>query len=213
MSDIEEIDNIAGRLIKRPEYVWYPWAKFTPRPKTGKKFEDMWLKENIVNEEEKEGQVDIITKSDDAEDVTIEIEQGHQEGIKVKRFLELVESGKVPWEAARAMGSNMKTLTKNVDIREAVKKLIEGGRLPQDVRKQMVRDALDKILMDNVNGGSREQKIALGAAKEIAKDPDVGLNTAPVVGVQVNVGNLQNLMGKLKPIAGFEDILEIKEGD
>ena len=135
--------------------------------------------------------------------------KGHKGDIRAKRFLEMVQDGQPMWYAARRQGTTIKQLLKRDGMREAVKKLMEEGSLPAAVRKQMVRDGLNKIFMQNVEGDLKQQKVALAAAKQIASDPEVGLTAPPTnIGVNIDMRGVMDLMKTTVPIEGLEDLLK-----
>lgn len=147
-------------------------------------------------------------------DTAVEVEVTHkiEENIKAKRFLELIEGGGLKdWEAARKMGTTLRQIHQDLpDIRTKVKQLLEKNSFNSAVRKEMVRAALNHILMENVDGNLKQQKVAISAAKEIAKDPDVGLNVPPsVIGVTIDMTALGKLRSDLEPIPGLEKILDV----
>lgn len=194
--DIEE--TISDRLV--PEI--YPVAKMDPLwvealPKTG---DEVTCPVPAVNDPEP--------------DVPVEI-SGQKEGsIKARRFLELVVAGEEPARAARKLHTKLQSLIRDDEVRLALKNLLEGSRLPADVRKEMVRAGLNSMFMRNVSGKLKEQKIALEAAKQIARDPEVGLNLPPMgVAVPIDVSALGQMMSKMKPIPGLEDILDVDSED
>lgn len=142
-------------------------------------------------------------------DLQIESTTKVDKNFKVKRFLEMVEGGKKPWDAAKQMGTTCDTLYKQAGIKAAVKKLIEANTLPAGIRKEMVRASLNQILMQNLDN-PKGHKLALGAAKLISQDPDVGLNIPPTsVSVNIDVGKLNQIFENTKTPDG----LEILEGE
>lgn len=152
-------------------------------------------------------------------EINVEVTTKIDQNIKAKRFLELVQGGVAQWDAAKQMGTTIKDLYQTQGMKSAVKRLIETNNLPAAVRKELVRSGLNKIFMENVDGGPKEQKLALQAAKQIASDPDVALNLPPSnISVNVDVSKLNELFKSLKPseaLAGLDiedvDFEEIKE--
>src|SRR6266849_3414357 len=143
--------------------------------------------------------------------VEIEVNPKAEKGLKAKRFLELVESGEKDWVAAPKMGTSLREITESVpDIRARVQDLLEKKSFNNVVRKEMVRAALNHMLMENYDGNLKQQKVAISAAKEIARDPDVGLNVPPsTASVIIDMSTLGKLRTNLQPIPGLETILDV----
>lgn len=135
------------------------------------------------------------------------VPQKSRASVQAKRFLELISNGVLPNTAAENLNENLPELRKDATIRKGLKLLVEQSRFPAEVRKEMVRAGLNKLFMENINGSLKEQKVALEASKQIAKDPETGLTT-PNIGPQVHIdmGALTEMLQKMKPIAGLEDI-------
>ena len=165
-----------------------------------------------------------LVVSNKAEDVDVFVNRTPLEDestLKARRFLELVESGDSPTSAARKVDSRSNVskivgAVQDKDLRGKLKKLLERGRLPAEVRKEMVRAGLNDVFLEHVDGSPKNQKLALAAAKLISDDPEVGLN-APIVtpGVTIDMGKFGELLGRMKPIEGLEEVIDItvKEND
>lgn len=189
---------ISQRLIKKKVESEYPvWVLDSPFKRTGPIRGILEVREADVDATE-ELEIELITKE--------------QKDLKAKRFVELIKSDMKPSKAARRVGIDMNTIDEKPDLKARLKKLIEEVNFPAEIRKQMVRSSLDKILLENIeDGGIKEQKLALAAAKEIAKDPDVGLNTQQQnPSVVIDMRNLGKLLDNVKPIEGLEDLIEGK---
>ena len=171
---------------------------------------DKCIKSDILNVEGQKVRTVIETPD---KGVEISVRKGKNEGIKAKRFLELIQDGETPGRAAEAIGTTYKKIKKDLNIRAAAKKLIEENNFPAAARKEMVRAGLNKIFMENVDGGAKEQKLALAAAKQIGADPDVGLTAPPsLIGLTIDMTQIKNVLQNVKPIEGLEDLV-IMEGD
>lgn len=146
-------------------------------------------------------------------DIEVEVTKKPEKGLKAKRFLELIEGGEKDWIAARKMGTTLREINETVpDIRARVQELLEKKSFNHVVRKEMVRAALNHMLMENYDGNLKQQKVAISAAKEIARDPDVGLNQPPsVASITIDMSTLAKLKSNLQPIPGLESILDHKE--
>ena len=60
--------------------------------------------------------------------------------------------------------------------------------------RELVRAARNKILIQNMDPEAGDPKLALDAAKQIASDPDVGLNAPAMPLVNIDLGTLGDLM-------------------
>ncbi len=162
-----------------------------------------WVSETYPKGEE------VITAEVTAEDpdinATVQLKPDH--GLKARRFLDLVASGVKPSEAAYKLQGTVGDFCNSVELRDALKKLVDTARLPAEVRKEMVRSGLNSIFLRNIQGKLKEQKIALQAAQQISKDPEIGLNM-PNIGpsVVINMDALGTMMQNMKPIEGLEEI-------
>lgn len=90
-------------------------------------------------------------------------------------------------------------------FRDMISALIMDYHIPAEVMREMVRAARVKILLENTAPGG-DSKIALDAAKQIASDPDVGLNAPPVPPVTINIGDGLKRLIETEPDSGlFEE--------
>lgn len=156
--------------------------------------------------------VPVPVADEDDTNIGVEINTKQTRSIRARRFLELVEDGMTPSNAAKRLHSNLRNMNHNTDIRTGLRELVDNARFPAEIRKEMVRAGLNSIFLRNVAGKLKEQKIALDAARQIAKDPEVGLN-AITAGPSVNIdlSTLGTLLEKMKPIAGLESVLEAEK--
>lgn len=149
--------------------------------------------------------------------IEVAVEPKPNKSVKAERYLELIAAGEPEYLAARHVGSTVRDMTANPDMKAAVKKLIDQGTLPALVRKAMYRAGIDTIFMENIQT-KKGHKTALAAAKIAVSDPEIGL-TAPPQGASVNIDvtELGPLLAKLVPIKGLESIIneekEVLEGD
>lgn len=142
-------------------------------------------------------------------DIDATVSEVPERKTKARHFLELVNDGMPPSQAVRAVHTTMQDLRKDADVRAQLKDLIVVNRLPADIRKEMVRSGLNSLFMKNIGSDRlKDQKMALDVAKQISKDPEVGLS-GPVGGpsVTIDMGSFAGLLQKMKPIEGLEDIL------
>lgn len=146
-----------------------------------------------------------------AGEIETAIQLKEDKSYKARRFLELVGNGVAPFDAARAQHTNLREIRKDPQMRQdlkALKDLIQNSRFPGDLRKEMVRAGLNRVFLDNITGKLKQQKLALDAARQMAKDPEIGLNIpTPSPSVTIDLGALGSMVDKMKPIAGLEDIL------
>jgi hypothetical protein len=84
--------------------------------------------------------------------------------------------------------------------RELVTKLtvnaIQTYQMNPGVDRELVRAVRRKVLIDEGLSETGDRKLALDAAKQIATDPDVGLNAPPQPIVQINLTELQTVIDK-----------------
>jgi len=136
---------------------------------------------------------------------TTEIAEGDLGNPKVivQEVRDLVKQGVSVDEAARHLGLDLK---RNGELRKALRRLVaEVGDIPAAVQKELVRGTRLKVMLKNVHSDdTTEQKLALSAAKQIASDPDIGLNIPAQVIALVDMGSLQEIIEKLPD----DDILE-----
>lgn len=132
-------------------------------------------------------------------DVTVELGKPRPRTAVAKKFAELVtEKGKSPAEAADLMGIKIDSAGA-AQLRREVEGVIRGYTMKPEAAKVLVRAARNKLLIDalGTDGHEYDPKIALEAAKQIASDPDVGLTAAPVPMVQLQFGNIEELLSQI----------------
>lgn len=128
-----------------------------------------------------------------------------------KRFINLIGQGYKPGEAARRVGTSIQGLMSDNKIKKQIENLAKNYHLTADVRRQLVRMSTTKILLDNIEGDTNQQKLALDAAKSIGSDTEVGINAPPQPGIQINVGNLAGLFSSIDiPQEEQETIIDIQ---
>ena len=127
--------------------------------------------------------------------------------LKAKKFVDLVNSGVKPGEAAAKIGTTLTQINNSDDMRKAVQRLIDVGKLPAQVRKELYRIGLDKMFLESVNSDDiEERKFALSVAKTAGQDPEIA--TVPAEG-QVNV-DLREIGGIIKGLE-FDGVPKPKE--
>lgn len=116
-----------------------------------------------------------------------------------KKFINLIGQGYKPGEAAKLVGTSIKGIMSDNKVKKQLERLAKDYRLSADVRREMVRMGMNKILLDNIDSSDiNNQKLALDAAKAIGSDTEVGINAPPQPGIQINVGNLQGLFSAIE---------------
>jgi hypothetical protein len=130
---------------------------------------------------------------------------------KVKRFLDLIAIGNKPSRAAERVGiTNTAKFMKSQEFRNEVRDLIEADNLPAGVRRAMVQAGLNKIFMDNYK---KDPKVALDASKQIASDPEVGLNQPQLIGVPIDMGALGQILSQFEKVPALRQLEENNERD
>lgn len=117
---------------------------------------------------------------------------------------QLIDQGLSVEEAAKKLGLDLR---RNKELRGQMRRLVaEVGTIPALVQRELVRQARMKLLLGNVHSDDPDaQKIALQAAKQIASDPEVGLNAPPAIVALVDMESLNQIFNKLPD---EDDILE-----
>lgn len=130
--------------------------------------------------------------------------------IRAKRLLDRVAKGEKLSTAAASERMRVSEL-KDPDnpIRQSLQQLIGSYFLPPEARKQMVRAGLNKMFIDNVNSADPgDKKIALDAAKQIAADVEVAINSDATGGIIINIGELTDVFKQL----GTTEAPELNDG-
>jgi len=125
---------------------------------------------------------------------------------KAKKFLDLVRKGCTPGEAAEQVGMSLAQL-KRTRVRKRIEDLTIAYHLPDEIRKLLVKAGLNRLFMMNL--GKKDvanQKILLDTIKQMASDPDVGLQSNQQVGIQINLGELADLISRTPPDIEVKDI-------
>jgi hypothetical protein len=118
------------------------------------------------------------------------------------QMIELVKSGMSPKAAAEAVGADFKAMD-----RKTFERLITDGissyHLPPVVAKEAVRAARNQVLVEALL--TKDHKTVLEATKQIATDPEVGLNAPPIQVTSLKVDSLKDLLEKVSE-KDFEDL-------
>lgn len=115
-----------------------------------------------------------------------------------QKFADLVRDGKSPKTAASLLKINLAD-PQMYDVRAEVESLLRGYAMKPEIAKEFVRASRNKILLESmgINGGEKNYDLALNAAKQIASDPDVGLNAPPAPLVQLTFNSIEELLTNL----------------
>ena len=128
---------------------------------------------------------------------------------KAQRFVELVRSGMGAGVAADRIGTTLKEINSNEDMKNAVKELLTTATIDGNIRQAMVKAGLNKIFMKTVDSPSvKEQKIALEAAKLISASE--GIQTPVDQGITIDLGNI---WPHIKDLPGPGPVVEKGEED
>lgn len=142
-------------------------------------------------------------------DIQVGIDQSKDSTViaKAKRFVELVQHGKKPGEAAKAIGTSLREINNSGTMKEMVARLTETASLPDAVRIQMVQAFLNQtVIQAAVSDDPEILKIGLQAAKQISQEVNIGL-TQSDNGVTINLGALEGKIAgiTLEPNKGTEN--------
>jgi len=132
-----------------------------------------------------------------------------------KRFADLVQKGETPARAAALLHVNLND-PKEYGIRAEVEGLLRGYAMKAEVAKELVRASRNKILIESMglSGGTPDYGLALDAAKQIAGDPDVGLNAPPAPLVQLTFNTIEDLLEQMNEKDVIIDVTpEVPDGE
>jgi len=123
--------------------------------------------------------------------------RGHQdnpiERAQARRVIDLVQEGATPEDALKQVHSPVPGLLQRADVRAVLDHLAEFSMAPE-ARREMVRSALNKVVIESSQGTEPvDRKLAIDAANAIAQDPEVGLRSTQGA-IQINLGALGPLM-------------------
>ena len=83
--------------------------------------------------------------------------------------------------------------------------MVKDFYLQNSIRRELVKATRNELMLF-----SPDPKIKLEAAKQISSEPDIGLNAPPVPQVQVNIGDLKDLIDRVSeiptPIVNIEEV-------
>lgn len=139
-----------------------------------------------------------------AEDIiSINEKRDRKPGSKLaKRFVELVkDEGKTPKQAAALLRVDLSD-PGTYALATELQQLLKGYAAKPEMDRALVRAGRRKIALDAMGLGRdgavlSDPKIALEAFKQMASDPDVGLNAPPAPLVSLNFGSIEDLLDKM----------------
>ena len=118
--------------------------------------------------------------------------------IKAERFKHyFLRRGMTPRDALRYCRINKwSQLMTDKKTEEELKALIDQyGGIPGPLRREMLRAAENKLVMENINGDEKQQRLAADVLKTMRTDPDLGMVGATAT-VELGPG-LKSLFAKL----------------
>lgn len=130
-----------------------------------------------------------------------------------KRFVEALDAGKTPGQAAKAAGMTLKQIKDGGDMSKAIQHLLEVGHVRAEVKKEVIRAGLFKAFVEGITSPDPgERKLALEASKQMASDPEIGLTRDSEVAININLGALDEaLLGVDLP--GIKNPFKETKGD
>jgi hypothetical protein len=135
-----------------------------------------------------------------------------------KRFAELVkEEGKTPKQAAALLRVDLSD-PGSYALATELQQLIKGYAAKPEVDRALVRAGRRKVALDALGyetGGPeiKDAKAALEAFKQMASDPDVGLNAPPAPLVSLNFGSIEDLLEQMDEKDVILDVKADKDAD
>ncbi len=116
--------------------------------------------------------------------------------IRAKRLEDLIASGDAEEMTVKEINRIVQTTTG----RKLAKNIIKDFKLDADLRRELVRAAVNKTILENLEGMKiidaqgheitlpPNYKILLDAAKLASQDPEVGINTAQPIQIGIQIG-------------------------
>lgn len=134
-------------------------------------------------------------------DVEVEEEKDglHRPEVKVRKFAEALAEGLTPGKAAQRLGTTLKQLKSRSDMCKAIEELIDVAHVKPEIKKEVIRAGLFKTFVEGITSDDKDaRKIALEASKQMATDPDIGLDRTSDVSINVNLGELEDVLKDIK---------------
>lgn len=157
---------------------------------------------------------------DAAPDVSIEEDavEVREDGVpteaQARKLVELMRRGASLEEVSDKTGLSRECLMRNAVIKRYIQEMIQNNWVPPAVQRELVRAARVKVLVNALQ--EDDKKLILRAAKEIASDPEVGLNAPPSSTVVLNIHDIAEVLDRVSPPPGVildADVEEISNDD
>lgn len=127
-----------------------------------------------------------------------------------KKITSLIRDGASLEEAAGEVGLPVRGL-KAEQIREEIERVLKTAYIPADLQRALLRAERNEALILLYKHGFLDGKIDEGKVKlwlelgkQMSMDPEIGLNQAPQVAVNIELGELSDLLKNLQPLEGFD---------
>ena len=132
-----------------------------------------------------------------------------------RRLIDLIKAGESVPGACTKLGIDPLIVRQNSDLRKMMQLLLaEMADIPSEVARELVRAVRLRTLVEFADSPDMdERKVSLAAAKQIAGDPDVGLNAPAAPLVQINVQLLRKLFSTLDEEPEVIEAEVVKRGD
>lgn len=153
---------------------------------------------------ESENRLDILVPdvviSEQTENIKVSTAPNKLIKVQAKQFVKSLEAGAEPEDAAREMGLSLHIIKNRPEMEVAIQKLMDKAHFSAEIKKAVVKAGLFKTFMQGQQEGADliEVKLGLEAAKLMMQDPELGMQEAPPVAVEVNLGPLQEVADKLE---------------
>lgn len=126
----------------------------------------------------------------------------------VKRLVTLIKEGATRNEATEQLGLT-KAANREVSLKVAMRKLLEEAYVPADTQRAVLRAGRWKAFMQLLGQGLATNnegllKLAAEFSKQIALDPEIGLSQPPQTVLQIDLGDVKELLQNLDPLEGFD---------
>ncbi len=121
----------------------------------------------------------------------------------VRKFNNLIESGVPPETAAKKVEKELVTFGNREEVIKKLQDIMVNFSFSADVVRAAVRASRMKVLIEAL--ANEDPDMALKAAKQIASDPEVGLEAPPVTNVNLEIRAIKDLLD-LRP----EDVIDVQ---
>jgi hypothetical protein len=124
-------------------------------------------------------------------EVTID-EDDSQVNYKARKFVDYIRKGDSPGKAAHKIGTSLHKISRSQETKEAIAALLGTFALEDEVRKQLAKASLNKLLLESINSDSIEgAKLALAVATQMSKETG---NEPMTPGVTIDLGSLGDII-------------------